>query len=119
MMTTSVRARGDDVAREARADLIAALAVDAAVQHLPVGMRLHQPVGELALDVAGAVGRRLDGDWKPGVPAVVESPSATIVAMAVPVNVFAGSGYCRQIGDLTGRISHDTLSNHPEIRVSF
>jgi len=48
------------VVREAGADLIAALAVHAAVQHLPVGVRLHQPVRVLALDVPRSAGRRFD-----------------------------------------------------------
>ena len=47
-----IRAGVDDVAYEARADLIAPLTVDAAIQHTPVGMGPHQPVRVLTLDVA-------------------------------------------------------------------
>ena len=50
-----------DVAAEARADLVAALPVNPAIEHAPVRVRLHQPVRVLALDVAGSAGRRLDG----------------------------------------------------------
>ena len=53
-----LRLRG--VSREARADLIRALAVDAPVQHLPAGMRLHQPVGILTFDISRSVRRRFD-----------------------------------------------------------
>ena len=45
---------------EARPDLIGPLAVDAAVHHPPIGMRFHQPVRVLALDVSGSVRRRFE-----------------------------------------------------------
>src|SRR5262245_27241046 len=56
------RLRAEDVAIESRANLIAALAVDAAVEYLPIAVRLRQPVGVLTLDVPGAVRRRLE--WR-------------------------------------------------------
>ena len=54
MMTTARGARSHDVALEPAADLVAALAVHAVIQHLPLRVRLHQPVGVLARLVARA-----------------------------------------------------------------
>jgi hypothetical protein len=51
------RLRGENVTVESRANLIAALAVDAAVEYLPIPVLLRQPVGVLTLDVPGAVRR--------------------------------------------------------------
>jgi hypothetical protein len=51
----------DHVAIEPRRDLVAALAVDAAIEDAPAGAGLPQPVGVLAARLAGAVRRRLDG----------------------------------------------------------
>ena len=50
----------DDVAIEARGDLIASLAVDAPIEHPPVRMPRHQPVRVLTALVTAAVGRRLE-----------------------------------------------------------
>ena len=65
MSTTAAGAASIDVALEPRRDLVAALAVDAAVEHLPVGMRLHQPVGVLAASRRRARRRRLERRLEP------------------------------------------------------
>src|SRR5262245_31569787 len=54
------RIRAEHVAIESCANLIAALAVDAAVEYLPITVRLRQPVCVLTLDVSGAVRWRLE-----------------------------------------------------------
>ena len=60
------RVRRYDIAIEARQDLIAALAVDATIEDVPVRMRPHQPVCVLALLVPATRRRRFDRTPPPG-----------------------------------------------------
>ena len=79
------RCRVDHVSREARRNLIAALAVHPAIQHLPFGLRFHQPVGVLARLVAAPVRGRLERRLKPrsaGGRRVTERDDADFVQFA-------------------------------------
>ena len=54
------RRSGNDISSEAAGDLVAPLAVDAAVHYVPIGMCQHQPIRVLALYVAAARRRSLE-----------------------------------------------------------
>ena len=72
------RRQVDNVANDPRRDLVAPLAVDAAVEHVPFGLALISQYAYWLVSSPCPLGGASSADRNPGVPAVVESPSATM-----------------------------------------